>query len=40
LFEENIPWEWNKATENSHNDLDTFIVQYEDTDQNPTIGTV
>ena len=40
LFGENIPWEWNKATENSHIDPDTFIVQYEDTDQNPTIGTV
>lgn len=38
IFEENIPWEWNKVTNTSHSGLDTFTVHYEDSVENPTTG--
>ena len=36
VFEEHLPWEWGKSTDTSLSDPDTFIVEYQSTDENPT----
>jgi len=36
VFEEHLPWEWGRSTDTSLSDPDTFIVEYQSTDENPT----
>jgi hypothetical protein len=38
IFEENVPWEWTRTNGSNHTEPDTFTVEYEVTEQNPTIG--
>ena len=35
VFEEHLPWEWGRSIDTSLSD-DTFIVEYQSTDKNPT----